>query len=100
MPPMFCGSSKAKDDPIVLACYKELHLKKLPKSWQYFMIYRLEKCEVLGGLTKDTPIENVAAVYLDLYNWAKRIACIQRSQNAMWDSLEFKSRYQYWANFP
>jgi hypothetical protein len=100
-PPMLCGpSSKADDDPTLVACYEQLHLKKPPKSWQYTMIYRLEKCEVLSGLTADTPIENIAAIYLDLHNWAKRIACIQRSPKAMWDSLEFKSRYHYWSAFP
>jgi hypothetical protein len=100
-PPMLCGAlSKVDDDPILLACYEQLHLKKPPKAWQYTMIYRLEKCEVLSGLTPDTPIENIAAIYLDLHNWAKRIACIQRSPKAMWDSLEFKSRYHYWAAFP
>ncbi len=100
-PPILCGSSsKVADDPTLLACYKKLHLKKPPKSWQYSMIYRLEKCEVLSDLTPDTPVENIAAVYLDLHNWAKRIACIQRSPKAMWDSLEFKSRHQYWSTFP
>ena len=93
------SSNKAKDDPIVLACYKQLHIKKPPKSWQYIMIYKLEKCEVLSSLTPDTPVENVAAVYLDLHNWAKRVACIQQlSKNVVWDSLEFKSRYEYWSN--
>jgi hypothetical protein len=100
-PPMLCGSSsKVADNPTLLACYKKLHLKKPPKSWQYSMIYRLEKCEVLSDLTPDTPVENIAAVYLDLHNWAKRIACIQRSPFTMWDSLEFKSRHQYWSTFP
>jgi len=100
-PPLLCGlSNKAADDPILLACYKKLHLSRPPKSWQYLVIYRLEKCEVLSRLTPDMPIENIEEVYLDLHNWAKRIACIQGSTEVMWDALEFKSRYQYWSSFP
>ena len=100
-PPMLCGLSgnAAAEDPIISACYKKLHLSQPPKSWQYSMIYRLEKCEVLRRLTPKTPTENVAAVYLDLHNWAKRIACIQRSPEPMWESLDFKSRYQFWSDY-
>ncbi len=100
-PPMLCGlsSNAAAEDPIISACYKKLHLSQPPKSWQYSMIYRLEKCEVLSRLGPNTPNENVAAVYLDLHNWAKRIACIQRSPEPMWESLDFKSRYEFWSAY-
>lgn len=86
----------------VSSCYQKLGLTKPPKPFQYSTIYDLEKCEVLATLTPKTPIRQVLNVYLDLANFATRMACVQRaageraSLHYTWDWLEFEYQYDLW----